>query len=152
MSGKEHELSAERLAALAAAYGADPARWPEAERDAARRLGDRLGKDIQPDMAAAARLDRLLDAAPIPPQPTAALAGRILSEAPRPRGARLRLVFGAMWRPVTGLAVAAMLGVLVGAVAPAPVVDTGTSNGTSADSEISSLIVNYASLDLDAPQ
>ena len=37
MSGR-HTLTAERLAALAEIYGADPARWPEAEREAARRL------------------------------------------------------------------------------------------------------------------
>jgi hypothetical protein len=151
MSGKGHELSAERLAALAAAYGADPARWPADERDAAVRLADGVAQPAPtPDMAEAARIDRLLDAAPTPPQPAAALAGRILAEAPQPKGARLRLAFGAVWRPVTGLAVAAMLGVLVGAVAPAPVVDTGAGNGTSADSEIAALITG-TSLDLDAP-
>lgn len=148
MSGR-HTYTADRLAALAEAYGADPARWPAAEREAAQGLaqgGGTLGRSLEE----AGRIDRLLDAAPPPPTASAALTGRIMAAAPQPRGARIRLALGVVLRPVTGLAVAAMLGVLVGALAPAPVGLTDTE--TTAETEISSLIAANVTLDLDADQ
>lgn len=142
-------MSEERLAALAEAYGADPARWPAAERETAQTLAKDDGA-FRRSLEEADRIDRLLDASPPPPAASAALTGLILAKAPQPRGARIRLAFGAVLRPVTGLAVAAMLGVLVGALAPAPVDLTDTD--TAAETEISSLIATTVSLDLDADQ
>lgn len=149
MSG-DTDMSAERLAALAEAYGGDPARWPADAREAARRLAA-ADADAGRMLAEAARLDALLDAAPDPPLASAALAGRVLAAAPKPKGARLRLVLGALWRPVTGLAVATALGVMVGALMPAPVGIGASAADTGTDTEITALITSV-SLNLDAPR
>jgi len=76
-----------RLEHLLAAYGATPARWPTAERDAALRLLERsaAARALRDE---AAELDRLLDAVPSDP-PSAALARRVLAAAPTRRVARV---------------------------------------------------------------
>lgn len=70
-------MTPERLSQILAAYGAAPARWPEAEREAAERL---LARD--PAAARAARqeagLDVLLSRHRVP-APHAAQVGRALS-------------------------------------------------------------------------
>jgi len=102
-----------RLHAILDAYGADPARWPAAERDAALALLARSA-EARRHHDQAARLDAALDAAPVD-VPSPALAGRILRAAPRPGALRLeRLVAIA-----TPLAAAAVL-VLWLARSPAP--------------------------------
>ncbi len=75
-------LSYDRVKAILDAYGADPARWPEAERAEMKRAVSGLAefaalRDEQ------ARLDRLLEQ-DRPPTDTAALEARILAGAPRP--------------------------------------------------------------------
>jgi hypothetical protein len=96
-------MTLERLARILEAYGADPARWPHAERDAARSLLDRSA-DARALRDAAAALDGLLDRAATA-EPSPALAGRILARAPRSKVVWLRA------RVVTavGLAAAASL-------------------------------------------
>lgn len=108
-------MKAERLHALADAYGADLRRWPASERAFAESLiaGDPSLKAVLEDAAA---LDALLDAAPTP-APSAALMARLLAAAPRSRAikskARSRLG-RAVWYLGAGWAAAACAGVVVG--------------------------------------
>ena len=79
-------MSPERLRELLDAYGAAPARWPEAEREAGRRLIEETAaaRTLWEDAAA---LDHLLDAMPAAP-PSAALLDRVLGTIPHRRVAR----------------------------------------------------------------
>jgi hypothetical protein len=63
------------------AYGADPSRWPRAERDDALLLLDR-SPEARAERAAAARLDFALDLAPSVRSSTS-LAARVLARAPQ---------------------------------------------------------------------
>lgn len=77
MAGRE--ISKQRLDAITAAYGADPERWPEPEREGARALLESLGQSTsQADEAA--RLDALLDTA-ARPQPSNMLKAHLLEDA-----------------------------------------------------------------------
>jgi hypothetical protein len=71
-----------RLRAILDAYGADPQRWPEAERAAALRLLE-TSSDLESVRDDALRLDRLIAAAPAG-EVTQALLARILETAPHP--------------------------------------------------------------------
>jgi hypothetical protein len=92
------------------AYGADPARWPAAERDALRAM-----IAAEPALAAARDAARRLDAAlgVLPPPPALALNPVAIAAAAR------RLRGGAaparrLWARAAGLAAAALVGVWVG--------------------------------------
>lgn len=108
-------MKAQRLHALAEAYGADLRRWPASERAFADSLiaADPSLKAVLDEAAALdALLDALLDAAPAP-APSAVLTARVLAAAPKARSRRFhldRLVFylGAGW------AAAACAGVVAG--------------------------------------
>jgi hypothetical protein len=101
------DMTLERFAALLDAYGADPERWPDAERDEARALLDRSA-DARARRDAAAALDALLDRATTV-QPARGLAERILADAPRPRVVPLRRPLRRQIAAVVGLAAAASL-------------------------------------------
>ncbi|MBI2585676.1 MAG: hypothetical protein HYW28_07355 [Rhodospirillales bacterium] len=107
-----------RLQRLIEAYGADPARWPAAERDAARAL---LAQT--PDAAAMRARARLLDEA-LDGFAPAADAGaeqrllRALAELPRQAPAMPPLMAG-FWPRAAMLAAASMAGVIIGLQAPA---------------------------------
>jgi hypothetical protein len=116
------QISTERVRALVAAYGAGPQRWPAAERaDALRRIAE--DPALAAEIEDAARLDALLDALPDPaPNPALRVA---LKNIPDRSGAslldRLAAIWpfaGAGWRPATGLAAAAVLGIVVGFSTP----------------------------------
>lgn len=62
-------------------------------------------------------LNRLLDAY-VAPEPGPGLATRIIAAVPRPGPAWWP--FRALWQPLGGLAAAAVIGVVVGVVMPAP--------------------------------
>ena len=83
-------VTLDRLRALLDAYGAAPERWPEPERDAARRLCAE-STAAAAMLRQAAELDRLLDAASIQP-PSPALERLVVSGAPRPRSSVRRRV------------------------------------------------------------
>lgn len=77
----------DRLTEILDAYGADPNRWPAAERADALALVA-VSPDARDLVAAAARLDAVLDALPPAQAPSAALRARIVAAAParsRPR-------------------------------------------------------------------
>jgi hypothetical protein len=89
-------ITLDRLGALLEAYGAAPERWPDAERDDARRLVEEsaAARTLWED---AAHLDGLLDAVPAA-QPSPELVVRVLAAAPRRRPTRV-------WRGVLAAAV-----------------------------------------------
>ncbi|MEO5755751.1 MAG: hypothetical protein ABIQ51_02735 [Mesorhizobium sp.] len=59
LSGNPPAMDAERFAALAAAYGGDLRRWPQAEQTAAAILG--RGEEAQAVLRGAGTLDAMLD-------------------------------------------------------------------------------------------
>lgn len=108
-----------RFEALAEAFGGDVTRWPEAERGAALALlADQpaLAREV---LAAATRLDGMLDALPAPAA-GAALRGRVLAAAPMARPARSwrRWLTGA--GVGFGLATACAAGLVAGVSAAQP--------------------------------
>src|SRR5690606_16810156 len=116
-------ITKDRFRAMLAAYGADPQRWPAAEREAATRLAA-ADPELAAELAEAAATDLLLDALPAP-VPNPALRVRLKAI---PDDATLRWTdrlaalwpFGAPWRPAAGLVAAALVGVVVGFTAPQP--------------------------------
>jgi hypothetical protein len=120
-------IDIERFRALVESYGVAPARWPEAERQAASALLD-VSAEARALVDAEAGLDAALDQVPAL-APSAALMGRILRALPGPGPSWRDLVFGAMpvWRPATAFALALLLGLGFGwtgawpPVAPTPV-------------------------------
>lgn len=110
-----------RLEQVLAAYGADPRRWPAAERDAALALIERSA-EARARVAEARRLDRALDAAhvAVDRRTVDRVAGTIaarLSE-PRPAGGSwtgfLWKVVAPTWSRGAALASVAVLGIMVG--------------------------------------
>jgi hypothetical protein len=76
-------MTPERLRTIIDSYGADPARWPAAEREAAQALLATSGTDaaLRGLHAEAVRLDAALSALPLPPLPLAAPAATLLARA-----------------------------------------------------------------------
>jgi len=106
-------MTAARLHAILDAYGADPARWPAAERDAALALLVR-SPEARRHHDAAARLDAALDASPVQ-VPSPALAARVLHATPRRRPVRV-----GRWVALAAPLAAAAVLVLWLARSPAP--------------------------------
>jgi hypothetical protein len=108
-------MDARRFEALLDAYGAEPRRWPAAERSAAEAFARTA--DGPALLAAGAEVDDWL-AMSATPQPSAALREAVLAQAPRPD---LRNGLTAWWTPLrgwapgAGLAAAGLAGVLFGA-------------------------------------
>ena len=115
------DMTSQRLERLLQAYGADPMRWPQGERQAALAL---LAADpaLEKQRREAAALDALLDRAE-PPQASGELLGDILAAAGPPswrQWLRATWPFGPLWQPASGLALAALAGVMVGATLTSP--------------------------------
>ena len=120
-----------RFETLLDAYGAEPRRWPADRRAEAEALL-RGSPEARALRDAAARLDAMLDAAPIPPAP-GDLVGRVLAAAPKPRTSRgLSHWIAGFWKPVMGLACAGILGVALGGVVSP--FQTNTADAAEADS------------------
>jgi hypothetical protein len=109
-----------RLSELIDAYGADPRRWPQSERDAAETLLA-ASQEAQALRAEAAALDALLDLSAAP-DPSPELQAAILAGAQPPSGWRRWLAdfwpVGPAWQPASAFAAAIVLGVAVGIGAP----------------------------------
>lgn len=117
-------MKRDRFHDLAETFGGDLARWPEAERDAARGLLAAT-PELRAVLDQAAALDALLDASPTP-LPSQALRDRVIAAAPKPSRfpvlagwagvlspvgwSRSGVVFGAGW------AAAACAGVMAGTI------------------------------------
>ena len=106
-----------RFLRLIGAYGADPARWPDEERAAAvRRMADDPAARAAIDEAR--RLDALLERMPSPPEAPAIALPAVLPAQRRPVVRRLvragRGAVWAMWPRVAALAMASVVGMLIG--------------------------------------
>lgn len=99
-------MNRERFEQILAAYGAEPRRWPEAERADAEAFAA-ANPDAAPVVADEAGLDRMLAHAGDTPD-TSALAARILAQRPT-RPAR---AFDT--RAILALAACAVFGVIIG--------------------------------------
>lgn len=111
-------MNLERFATIVDAYGAEPARWPDAERAAALALL-LASTEARARREAASALDGLLATLP-PARPSADLREAVLAAAPRRRG-RAGLFGGLGWRPVgAALAASFLLGLIVGGVIDGP--------------------------------
>lgn len=108
-------MTLERFAALLDAYGADPRRWPAAERAAAERLAaaDQRAAAL---LSEARRVDEVLDGHRAPGV-SADLRARVLAAAPTPARARRWAVaaWARLLAPGAGLAAAGVAGLMFGA-------------------------------------
>lgn len=139
-------ITHDRVRALIAAYGADPQRWPGAEREAAWRLAQ-ADPSLASEIAGATALDALLDALPAS-VPSPALRVRLKSIPDRARlGWADRVAafwpFGAPWRPAAGLVAAALVGIVVGFTTP----EITASNTEWADAETGGATIAVAAYD-----
>ncbi len=136
---KDKPVDLERFGQLLESYGADPRRWPEAEREGAQALLVSSPEAARMRERAAA-LDGLLgQASSLEPSPE--LVARILAAASPPGWRRLTREFwpfGPLWRPLSALAASALLGVAVGIAVPPPFPD-GTARQSELNEEISML-------------
>lgn len=132
MSEGHKDMDRQRLDSLLDAYGADPARWPAAERSAAQAL---LASDpaAQARLAQARLLDRALDVLPPAPAPAGDLAARIRNAARQPVTPAIPLPAPANtnspWRFTAALAASAVIGLWLGFAAP--VASPFTSGGST---------------------
>lgn len=112
-------MNPERLATLLDAYGADPMRWPEAERLAAQDLLARSPQALALQQQAAV-LDAALDACTLA-APGVALRQALLVAASLPQRPNWRDQLAGLWRELGGWRLAApafAFSVAVGAVLP----------------------------------
>lgn len=112
-------MKAERFGYLLDAYGAEPRRWPDEERDAALAFV-RSDARAAAMMEAAGGIDDLLAAHRVP-APSKALAAVIVARAPRRVWSRARL-----WWAALGLGLAGAGGVFAGSAATAALTQPAT--------------------------
>lgn len=135
---KHIELRSQRFARLLACYGADPARWPDAERAAAQTFLDN-NVSARAMLSEAMALDHWLQSPASQPPAFAGLEARLLQrKLPSvTRGALERLLawllpapgleLRLLWRPVAVACLPLVLGLLVGfQIELAPEIYTGT--------------------------
>lgn len=116
---RRNEMPLERLERIIAAYGADPAHWPEGERESAEELVARLpaARNL---LTQAEELDEALSrvAADLPEAAMARLVAATAFPPPRISAPslldRLTYVASAFWPRATVLAGMAALGIVVG--------------------------------------
>jgi hypothetical protein len=115
---KDEAMDRERFLHLLEAYGGDFRRWPAETRALAAAYAAQ-DADAASALAEARALDRALDAARHGAEPSAALAARILAQAPRAAAFDRRALFA--------LAACAVFGVVIGygggLLAPPPAED-----------------------------
>lgn len=109
-------MNIERFRTLVEAYGADPARWPDAERVAAQRFAEQSA-EARDALHEAAAFDRLLDTADTQPA-TRALEDRILATFPERTVSERAPWFTLRWIPAAAVACSLVLGLAVGAALP----------------------------------
>lgn len=111
-------MTPERFRQLADAYGAEPHRWPEAERAQALAYLAERGQAAERELFDARLIDLALDASPQPKVPDGLRAAVLAAGAALPvrRPSVLAELFGGRpaWLPGVGLLTACALGVVVG--------------------------------------
>lgn len=126
-------MDAERFEALTAAYGADPRRWPLAERTGADAFMAADKMRAERILFEARLVDAALDASPTP-QVSHALREAILASAPKPRAERKPLFDFSRWAMAgAALACALVVGVMAGA---------GAVQRVTADAQADALIAD----------
>jgi hypothetical protein len=115
------DINLQRLQAVVDAFGANPDRWPAAERSALEALviGDEAARKIVGD---AEKLDSILDQA-APPPPAPELMADILFVPPKSNWRQILAElwpFGPIWKPASGLAMALAISVMTAALMPLP--------------------------------
>jgi hypothetical protein len=98
-------MDAMRFEAIVAAYGADPKRWPEAER--AQAIAFAARSEAATALARARALDAILDESGAPTPLDLTQIRRFIAAAPKARAAL-------PWRPVAAMAACALLGLALG--------------------------------------
>jgi hypothetical protein len=105
---KGSDMARQRFDQLLEAYGADFARWPNAERDAGAAFAAANSSAVAASMEDERALDASLDAARVDVASADLLAARILAAHKRNRDG------GFDWRAAAALAACAVFGVLLG--------------------------------------
>ncbi len=109
-------MNIQRFKTLVEAYGANPARWPEAERAAALLFAEQSA-EARDVLHEATAFDRLLDTAETHPA-TRALEDRILATFPERTAKQRAPWFTMRWIPAAAVACSLALGLAVGAALP----------------------------------
>jgi hypothetical protein len=109
-------MTAERFIQIVEAYGADPARWPEAERAAAQAFADAHPQIAADALAAEAALDAMLGEAEAVPSDL--LERRIMKRLPVPAAAP-------RWQVPAAAAAALLVGAFIGFASGALTVTDG---------------------------
>jgi anti-sigma factor RsiW len=110
---RSHEVTPERFRELTEIYGAEPQRWPAAEREAALAYMRDQAADADAVLADAATLDGMLSSYTVV-HPDAVLRERVIASAPKTRNWSWRPA-GLLWRSA-GLAGLGLAGALAGAL------------------------------------
>lgn len=117
-------MTRERFKMIVEAYGADPRRWPEAERDAALKLAE-SDADARAMLDEAGALDRainLADTAPVAPELQARVLASFSTRKPADAWALTRLTAWLprrpQWIPLAAFAASLLLGLGAGALMP----------------------------------
>jgi hypothetical protein len=110
-------MTIERFKGLVEAYGANPARWPEAERAVAEAFANAT-PEAQRLLAEAAALDHVLAAAPTAPV-TRELEMRVLDSFSSRKTRRAWLPDLMPWTQAAALAASLVLGMFAGSALPA---------------------------------
>ena len=112
-------MTRERFIEMLEAYGADPARWPDAERDDAQAWAAEHPDAVETALLVEAKLDALLG--PAEAVPSDLLQRRLLQRAPRP-------AVSFDWHMPVAAAAALVIGVMAGfaggAVVSDPITET----------------------------
>jgi hypothetical protein len=98
-------MNAERFRAIVEGYGADPKRWPEAERAVAQDFATL--PEAAAVLAEARGLDALLDASDEAAAASLGFVRNVIAAAPKPRPAM-------SWRSYAAMAACALLGLALG--------------------------------------
>ncbi|ASW00803.1 hypothetical protein [Paraburkholderia aromaticivorans] len=131
-------MTPERFHQIVEAYGAEPRRWPQAERAAAQAWARAHRAEAEPLLAQAAGIDAWLAADKVEP-PAAALLERVLDAAPVRQAAPRRR----WWWSGAAVAGVGLLGGVAGAFAVSFFVLTGAAQQVPPMHESSYLTSSY---------
>jgi hypothetical protein len=116
-------MTPERFAELVEIYGAEPRRWPQAQRQSAIAFTEDHPEETVTILESARKLDEALDRCVVP-GPNAKLIRMIIESAPSVRTAARR---ARLWRQGASFAAVGLAGALAGALAIAVLVPMSSS-------------------------